>query len=206
MSSARSRPRRKTPSLRAAPSHPSPAQSSPAQSSIAKSWSDRSASPRRGVRSAATTAPSPLLALVTTAIADMKAIDVKVLNVQGLTDIADYMVVASGSSDRHVKSIAERVVQQAKAAGKRPFGVEGQKEGEWVLVDLPDIMVHLMLPRVREFYALEELWDSAPRVKAAAPAPAAKRTRAAGKRPTGAGVQGKRRRVPATTRRAPRKV
>ena len=113
----------------------------------------------------------PLLDLVLAAMDDMKAVQVKVLNVVGLTDIADYMVIASGNSDRHVKSIAERVVQQAKAAGKRPLGVEGERDGEWVLVDLPDIMVHVMLPRVREFYALEELWDNTP---AAAAAPAAR--------------------------------
>ena len=89
----------------------------------------------------------------------MKAQDVRTLDVRGLTDIADTMIIASGTSDRHVKSIADRVVQQAKAAGKRPFGVEGARDGEWVLVDLPDVMVHVMLQRVREFYALEQLWE-----------------------------------------------
>ncbi len=125
----------------------------------------------------ATTKLPPLLSLVKAAMDDMKAVNVKVLNVIGLTDIADYMVVASGNSDRHVKSIAERVVQQAKAAGKRPFGVEGEQDGEWVLVDLPDIMVHVMLPRVREFYALEELWDNAPPVVAPLPVSRARKPR-----------------------------
>lgn len=101
----------------------------------------------------------PLVKLVMAALDDMKAQDVRTLDVRGLTDIADTMIIASGTSDRHVKSIADRVVQQAKAAGKRPFGVEGEREGEWVLVDLPDVMVHVMLPRVREFYALEQLWE-----------------------------------------------
>jgi len=89
----------------------------------------------------------------------MKAVNVTVLDVRGLTDVADCMVIASGNSDRHVKSIAENVVMQAKKAGYRPMGVEGERDGEWALVDLQDIIVHVMLPRVREFYRLENLWD-----------------------------------------------
>ena len=102
---------------------------------------------------------SPLQLAVTTALDDMKAVNVRVLDVRGLTDFADTMVIASGNSDRHVRSIADRVVEQAKAAGFRPLGTEGAKDGEWVLVDLQDIVVHVMLPRVREFYGLEKLWD-----------------------------------------------
>jgi ribosome-associated protein len=112
---------------------------------------------------------SPLLGLVTAALDDMKAVNVKKLDVRGLTDIADMMMIASGNSDRHVRSIAEHVVEKAKAAGFRPLGVEGSRDAEWVLVDLQDILVHVMLPRVREFYSLEKLWE--------APAPAAKRSR-----------------------------
>ena len=103
---------------------------------------------------------SPLQQAVTTALEDMKAVNVKVLDVRGLTDIADIMVIASGNSDRHVRSIAERVVERAKAVGFRPLGTEGERDGEWVLVDLQDVVVHVMLPRVREFYGLERLWDS----------------------------------------------
>jgi ribosome-associated protein len=103
---------------------------------------------------------SPLAEVVTAALDDMKAVNVKVLDVRGLTDIADTMVVASGNSDRHVRSIADRVLEKAKAAGFRPIGTEGQRDGEWVLVDLQDVIVHVMLPRVREFYGLERLWDS----------------------------------------------
>lgn len=113
---------------------------------------------------------SPLQEVVTAALDDMKAANVKVMDVRGITDIADTMIIASGTSDRHVRSIADRVVERAKAAGFRPYGVEGARDGEWVLVDLNDIVLHVMLPRVREFYGLERLWDgdeSAPAAVAA---------------------------------------
>jgi len=93
------------------------------------------------------------------ALADMKALDVRFLDVRGLTDIADFMVIASGTSDRHVRSVAQRVVEKAKEAGFRPHGVEGQQDADWVLIDLNEMIVHVMLPRVREFYGLEKLWD-----------------------------------------------
>jgi ribosome-associated protein len=103
---------------------------------------------------------APLQETVTAALDDMKAVNVKVLDVRGLTDIADTMVIASGNSDRHVRSIADNVARKAKEAGYRPLGTEGARDGEWVLVDLTDILVHVMLPRVREFYGLESLWDA----------------------------------------------
>ncbi len=114
---------------------------------------------------------SPLEGIVTAALEDMKAVNVKVMDVRGLTDIADVMVVASGNSDRHVKSIADRVIEKAKESGVRPLGVEGQREGEWVLVDLHDVVLHVMLPRVREFYSLERMWESdiGPSIKAVPP-------------------------------------
>ena len=115
---------------------------------------------------------SPLQQAVTAALEDMKAVNVRVLDVRGLTDIADTMIIASGNSDRHVRSIADRVVEKAKAMGMRPLGTEGERDGEWVLVDLQDIVVHVMLPRVREFYALERLWEGPDTV--AAPAVAAR--------------------------------
>lgn len=95
---------------------------------------------------------------VTNALEDLKARDVVVLDVRGLTSIADSMVIASGTSDRHVRSLAENVVEKCKGSGQKPLGIEGMKDGEWVLVDLQDIVVHVMLPRVRDFYNLEKLW------------------------------------------------
>ncbi len=104
--------------------------------------------------------PRPTLEqVVLDALADMKAVDVRAMDVRGITDITDTMVVASGTSDRHVKSIADRVVQRCKEAGFRPYGMEGERDGEWVLLDLQDVVLHVMLPRVREFYALEKLWE-----------------------------------------------
>jgi ribosome silencing factor RsfS/YbeB/iojap len=97
--------------------------------------------------------------IVLGALAELKAVDVRALDVRGITDITDIMVVASGTSDRHVKSIADRVVQRCKEAGYRPYGLEGERDGEWVLLDLHDVVLHVMLPRVREFYALEKLWE-----------------------------------------------
>jgi len=102
---------------------------------------------------------SALDIVVAGALDDMKAVNVRVLDVRRLSDIFDTLVIASGNSDRHVRSIADRLVQKAKSAGFRPLGVEGSQGGEWVLVDLGDIVVHLMLPRVREFYGLEKLWS-----------------------------------------------
>ncbi|GAP66249.1 iojap-like ribosome-associated protein [Mizugakiibacter sediminis] len=92
------------------------------------------------------------------ALDKLKAKDVREIDVRGKTSIADLLIVASGTSSRHVKSIADEVIKFAKQAGVLPLGVEGQQEAEWVLVDLGDIIVHVMLPRIREFYGLERLW------------------------------------------------
>ncbi|MDQ3160991.1 MAG: ribosome silencing factor [Pseudomonadota bacterium] len=99
-----------------------------------------------------------LLKHVLTAVEELKAKDVVEIDVRGKTSVCDYMVVASGTSTRHVKSIADEVVRFAKKLDVMPLGVEGEREAEWVLVDLGDVIVHVMLPRIREFYALERLW------------------------------------------------
>jgi len=99
-----------------------------------------------------------LLANVHAALAELKAKDIVEIDVRGKSSVADYMVIASGTSTRHVKSSADEVVKFAKQLDVMPLGVEGAREAEWVLVDLGDVIVHVMLPRVREFYALERLW------------------------------------------------
>jgi len=115
--------------------------------------------PRTRKKPAAAAAPADRLrSLVLAALDDLKARDVREIDVREKSSVTDLLVVASGTSSRHVKSIADEVVRKAKKAGLPPIGVEGQREGEWVLVDLGDIVVHVMLPRTREFYGLERLW------------------------------------------------
>lgn len=100
--------------------------------------------------------------LVVTALEDLKALNLLVIDVRGKTTVADYMVIASGTSDRHVKSLANNVVVEAKKADLMPLGVEGEKSGEWVLVDMGDVIVHVMLQPTRDFYQLEKLWEMQP--------------------------------------------
>ncbi len=100
-----------------------------------------------------------LCTLVVDALDDIKAQDIVKLDVRDMTTVTDYMIVASGTSNRHVKALVENVAEEAKKAGCRPIGVEGEEGGEWVLLDLQDALVHVMLPKVREFYNLEKLWS-----------------------------------------------
>ena len=123
---------------------------------------------KRAPRGKLSSAIPSLKTVIAGALADMKALEVRILDVRGLTDIADFMVIASGTSDRHVRSVAQRVVEKVKEAGYRPLGIEGQQDGDWVLIDLSEVIVHVMLPRVREFYGLEKLWDTGTAKRAAA--------------------------------------
>ena len=103
-----------------------------------------------------------LCELVVAALVDIKAQDIITLDVRDMTKVTDYMVVASGTSNRHVRALVENVADEAKKSGHRPIGVEGESGGEWVLLDLQDVLVHVMLPKVREFYNLEKLWSIVP--------------------------------------------
>lgn len=105
-------------------------------------------------------ATDQLQQLVVSNLEDFKAIDILVIDVSERNPLTERMVIASGNSTRHVKSMAENLIVKAKAAGNPPLGVEGAREGEWVLVDLNDVIVHLMLPQTRAFYNLEKLWEA----------------------------------------------
>lgn len=100
--------------------------------------------------------------LVVNTLEDMKAVDIKILDVRGKTSITDFFVIASGNSDRHVKSSAEAVAFKAKQAGNPALGQEGMTEGEWALIDLNGVVVHVMQAKVRDFYQIERLWDVDP--------------------------------------------
>lgn len=96
--------------------------------------------------------------LALTAMDDLKAEKPVVLDVRKVASFTDYMIFASGNSTRHVNAIADSVIEAARAAGNPPLGVEGQEVGEWVLIDLGDVVVHVMLPDIRLYYELEKLW------------------------------------------------
>ncbi|NVJ65547.1 MAG: ribosome silencing factor [Gammaproteobacteria bacterium] len=102
-----------------------------------------------------------LKALVIDQLEELKAKEIKVLDVKELSSITDYMVICSGTSNRHVKSIAHNLLREVKDQGLLPLGIEGDDVAEWVLVDLGDVVAHIMLPQTRDFYQLEKLWDPA---------------------------------------------
>ncbi|WP_339844953.1 ribosome silencing factor [uncultured Halopseudomonas sp.] len=102
-----------------------------------------------------------MVKVIEDALDELKAKDVVRIDVRELTSVTDFMIIASGTSNRHVSALSDNVLEKAKAAGNRPLGVEGKESGEWVLVDLGDIVVHVMQPATRQFYDLERLWQSA---------------------------------------------
>ncbi len=101
------------------------------------------------------------------ALEDLKAVDMTVLDVRGKSSVTDYMIVVSGTSSRHLKALANSVVVESKKAGYTPLGIEGADTGEWVLVDLGDVVVHVMTVAIRDFYQLEKLWSADPKDKEA---------------------------------------
>ncbi len=111
--------------------------------------------------------PKVLLEAVTKALDDGKAVDIKVLDVRKLTSMTDYMVVATGGSSRQVKALSDQVAEAARALKQKPLGTEGQQAAEWILVDLGDVICHVMQAETREFYQIEKLWAPPPRARKA---------------------------------------
>lgn len=104
--------------------------------------------------------PEQVKALAIEALNDLKVIDLITIDIRGITTLADFMLICTGRSTRHVKSLAESVVKKAKEQRLSYIKTEGEKEGEWIIVDLADVIVHVMLPAARSFYALEDLWET----------------------------------------------
>lgn len=102
------------------------------------------------------------LEVVREALADVKAKEIVELDVSSISNVSDAIVIASGTSTRHIKSLADNVAEEARKAGFRPIGVEGERDAEWILIDLGFVVVHVMLPAARKFYDLESLWRTAP--------------------------------------------
>lgn len=106
--------------------------------------------------------PPRELILAIDAALDRNARDALLLDLRGLSDATDWFLIASGDSDTHTRAIAENIVERSRAAGIRPAGLEGSGPGTWILIDYITVVVHIFLPRVREFYQLEGLWGDAP--------------------------------------------
>ena len=102
------------------------------------------------------------LKVVHNALTDVKAKDIIELDVSSISNVADAIVIASGTSTRHVKALADNVADEARKAGFRPIGIEGERDAEWILIDLGFVVVHVMLPAARKFYDLESLWRATP--------------------------------------------
>lgn len=106
------------------------------------------------------------LKVVHDALTDVKAKDILEIDVRNISNVADAIVIASGTSTRHVKALADNVADEARKAGYRPIGIEGERDAEWILIDLGYVVVHVMLPTARKFYDLESLWRNAPEATA----------------------------------------
>lgn len=107
-----------------------------------------------------------LVQLAVSALEDLKGTDITILDVRGKTSVTDFMVIASGSSSRHVKALADNVLEKVKEQGARVLGSEGLDGGEWALLDLGDVVVHVMQVPTRQFYDLERLWQGAEQSRA----------------------------------------
>jgi len=140
--------------------HSSPAPSNLKQSSVKERTLNESAAPEVTTPSSLTSAQevAACLEVVRLALADVKAQNVVELDVHGISNVSDVLVIASGTSTRHVKALASNVADECKKAGFRPVGVEGERDAEWILVDFGLVVVHVMLPTARTFYDLESLW------------------------------------------------
>jgi ribosome silencing factor RsfS/YbeB/iojap len=163
---AKKAPAKKSPPKKAAATKRAATPRLPSAKAAAKAGPGKAAKPKVAK---VLDAAARLRKVVLDALDDLKAKDIAEIDVRGKSGVTDLLVIASGTSSRHVKSIADEVVKKAKQAGNPPIGVEGQREAEWVLVDLGDVIVHVMLPRTREFYGLERLWtvgDSQPEMLA----------------------------------------
>lgn len=112
-----------------------------------------------------TSAPERLRTLAIDSLEELKAVDIRPLDVRELTTVTDCMIVASGRSERQVRALAENLIKAAKVAGHPPMGTEGEEDGQWVLVDLGDVVVHIMSPEARELYQLEKLWAEPTRLR-----------------------------------------
>jgi ribosome silencing factor RsfS/YbeB/iojap len=152
---AKKAPAKKSPPKKAAATKRAATPRLPSAKAAAKAGPGKAAKPKVAK---VLDAAARLRKVVLDALDDLKAKDIAEIDVRGKSGVTDLLVIASGTSSRHVKSIADEVVKKAKQAGNPPIGVEGQREAEWVLVDLGDVIVHVMLPRTREFYGLERLW------------------------------------------------
>lgn len=109
--------------------------------------------------------PLQLRKLIVAALEDAKARDTVVLDMRKIAVFTDYMIIVTGTSNRHVMSVADNVIDRLRGAGRRPTGVEGMESGDWVLIDFGDVVVHVMRAQTRAFYGLEKLWSEAKQIR-----------------------------------------